>query len=76
VGRKLPGVSRGEEQIVACYLWHDGGWLPAWVVDAAQQPQLPTPGSFSDDDEMPQEPPAEGSWRAASVNSLQLVDGD
>jgi hypothetical protein len=54
----------------------DGGWLPAWVVDAARQPQLPTPGSFYDDDEMPQEPPAEGSWRAASVNSLQLVDGD
>jgi len=45
------------------------------VVDAAQQSQLPTPGSFSDDDEMPQEPPAEGSWRAASVNSLQRLYG-
>jgi hypothetical protein len=46
------------------------------MVDAAQQPQLPIPGSFPDDDEMPSEPPAKGSWRAASVNSLQLVDGD
>jgi hypothetical protein len=44
------------------------------LVDAAQQPQLPTPGSFPDDDEMPSELPAEGSCRAASVNSLLPVD--
>jgi hypothetical protein len=41
--------SEGEEQAVACYLWDDGEWLPAWLVDALQRPQLPTPGIISEE---------------------------